>query len=102
MTSAQREMVLSLLRRYLPSATVWAYGSRVSGRARPDSDLDLVAFTTADQRGAVAALKEAFEESSLPFRVDVMVWDNVPENFKRNILACYYVFVENSPHASSC
>ena len=30
-------------------------------------------------------LKEAFEESNLPFRVDVFVWDSTPECFKRRI-----------------
>jgi type I restriction enzyme S subunit len=85
LTPDQRAQVQSLLARHLPDTTVWAFGSRVSFKARPDSDLDLVAFTRPDQKPAVAALREAFEESDLPFRVDLLEWDDLPENFKKNI-----------------
>lgn len=94
LTPSQRKIIVSLLNRYIPGVTVWAYGSRVKWTSRPDSDLDLVAFTSPEQRGRISALKEAFEESSLPFRVDVMVWDEVPENFRKNILEQYVVLVE--------
>jgi hypothetical protein len=30
-------------------------------------------------------LREALEESNLPFRVDLFAWDEVPESFKANI-----------------
>ncbi len=80
-----QNIIAALLRRYLPNTTVWAYGSRVKGMAKPYSDLDLVAFTTKEQAPAVADLKEAFEESDLPFRVDLFVWDELPESFHANI-----------------
>ncbi len=85
LTPDQRRNVQAILERYLPGTVVWAFGSRVSFKARPDSDLDLVAFTTPDQKPQVSALKEAFEESDLPFRVDLLVWDEIPENFRKNI-----------------
>ena len=59
--------IRELLRRYLPSVEVWAYGSRVKWNARPQSDLDLVAFASPEHRRAVLQLREAFEESPLPF-----------------------------------
>ena len=80
-----RKTVKELLQRYLPGVTVWAYGSRVKWTARPDSDLDLVVFAGKEQRGDVANLREAFEESNLPFRVDVFIWDEVPEKFREEI-----------------
>jgi len=92
-TPVQREQVVDLLTRFIPGVAVWAYGSRVKGSSRPESDLDLIAFTTPEQRGAISALKEAFEESSLPFRVDVLVWDEVPENFRKNISEQYVALV---------
>lgn len=85
LTVAQRKEILSLLKRYLPDTEVWAYGSRVKFTAKPSSDLDMVAFATKKQSLAVANLKEAFEESSLPFWVDFFVWDEVPEQFHKNI-----------------
>ncbi len=89
----QRETLLDLLRTHLPNTEVWAYGSRTKGNSRPDSDLDLVAFATVDQKREVSALKEAMEESSLSFRVDLFIWDEVPETFRKNILAEKIVMV---------
>ena len=79
-------LVKKLLQQYLPGTEVWAYGSRVKGVARPSSDLDLVAFASLDQHDNVLALRDAFEDSDLPFRVDLFRWDDMPESFKRNIL----------------
>lgn len=31
------------------------------------------------------ALQEALEESNLPFKVDLLIWDELPANFKTNI-----------------
>ena len=85
LTPAHYKEVTGLLKQYLPDTTVWAYGSRVRFSARPDSDLDLVAFTTPGQSASVSLLREAFDESSLPFRVDFFVWDEVPEKFHATI-----------------
>ena len=84
-TAGQRREILALLNRHLPDTTVWAYGSRVKWTSRPDSDLDLVAFARPEQSARVAELREAFEESSLPFRVDLFVWDEVSESFRNRI-----------------
>jgi predicted nucleotidyltransferase len=84
-TGPQRETVLALLERYLPGTTAWGYGSRVKGMSRPQSDLDLVVFATPEQSGQIGGLREAFEESNLPFRVDLFVWSEVPESFRRRI-----------------
>ncbi|MFQ5730253.1 MAG: restriction endonuclease subunit S, partial [Waddliaceae bacterium] len=73
------------LKKFIPDTTVWVYGSRVKGTARPQSDLDIVVFAPPEQESQVSSLKEAFEESNLPFRVDLFVWDEVPEQFRKNI-----------------
>ncbi len=92
-TPDQRRILLDLLDDYLPDVTIWAYGSRIKGTARPQSDLDLSVFTSAEQKRAVAALKEALEESQLPFRVDLFVWDEIPEQFRENIQQAHVVLV---------
>ena len=93
-TSSQRKTVLALIQQYLPGVAVWAYGSRVKWTSRPQSDLDLVAFAPAEQKDRVGGLREAFEESDLPFRVDLFVWDEVPESFKEQIEAEHVELVE--------
>ncbi len=100
-TPKQRKEIIFLLSRYLPGVQVWAFGSRVRWTSRPDSDLDLVAFSVPEQKSAIAALKEAFEESSLPFRVDLLVWDEVPDNFQQTILKEYVVLIEKTKGTQS-
>ena len=84
-TAEQRKTVLSLLEKHLPNTTAWVYGSRAKWTSRPQSDLDMVVFATPEQNRQVFALREAFEESNLPFRVDLFVWDDVPERMQRQI-----------------
>ena len=91
--AAQRKTVLALLERHLPNTAAWAYGSRAKWTARPQSDLDMVVFASPEQNGQVSHLREAFEESNLPFRVDLFVWDAVPEKFRRQIEAEHVVLV---------
>ena len=93
-TAKQRKTVLALLERHLPGTAAWVYGSRTKWTARPQSDLDLVVFTTQEQRSQVGNLREAFEESNLPFRVDLFVWTDVPKSFRKQIEVEHVVLVE--------
>ena len=92
-TPEQRETILSLLSRHLPDTEAWAYGSRVRWTSRPESDLDMVVFTKPEQARGVSDLREAFEESNLPLRVDLFVWDEVPESFRGEIERKHVVLV---------
>ena len=100
-TAEQRAAVVALIKRHLPGTTAWVYGSRVKWTARPQSDLDLVVFATPEQNGQVGALREALEESNLPFRVDLFVWDTVPESFREQIEAEHVVLVEKDESDSA-
>ena len=93
-TKEQRKTILALLAKYLPNTTVWVYGSRAEWTARPQSDLDLVVFVTPEENSRVSDLREAFEESNLPFRVDLFVGDEVPEQFRKQIEAEHAVLVK--------
>ena len=84
-TDQQRTLVCKLLQTHLPDTRVWAYGSRVKRRSTHRSDLDLVVFSTREQRDQVVELQEAFDESDLPFRVDLFVWDSMPDAFREGI-----------------
>lgn len=86
-TPEQYSLILDLIGRHLPDTGVWVYGSRAGRTARPRSDLDMVVFAAERQRHQVSDLKDAFDESRLPFRVDLFVWDDLPEEFKKNIEA---------------
>lgn len=59
--------------RHMP-LTVYVYGSRTGPLYRPDSDVDLLLDSeTRIPLSTLAQLKGAFEESDLPFRVDVVL-----------------------------
>lgn len=88
------EQVQALLHAHVPDAEVWAYGSRVSGGGHEASDLDLVLRNPQDlqtETGALFDLKEAFIESNLPIRVDVMDWARIPSSFHREIERAHVV-----------
>ena len=90
-TARDRGILFSLLARFLPDTPVWAFGSRVTGGAMPWSDLDLVVFTKAEQKYRLSLLKEALEESNLSFRTQLLEWNYLPENFRKNIKASHAV-----------
>jgi predicted nucleotidyltransferase len=80
-----RRIVLDILAEHLPQGReVWVFGSRATGRARRYSDLDLAIDAgrrlTSDE---AATLREAFEESDLPHRVDVVDWHAIGDRFRR-------------------
>ena len=89
MEARHLDVVRSVFGRHLPYKRVWAYGSRVKGDAGGHSDLDCVAFDATSKQ--VMATRDAFEEGDLPFTVQVMRWDTIPEHFKPEIERQYYV-----------
>ena len=89
----QFELLNKLLTKYIPNKTVWAYGSRVNGKAGKRSDLDLAVFDCTPVQ--IMDLKYALEESRLLISVDVMDWNNIPDSFKENIKKQYVILQEN-------
>lgn len=90
----------ALLAQQLPQADVWAYGSRVTGGAHEGSDLDVVLRNPTDLTKDVEGwldLKEALQESTLPFLVEVHLWSRLPESFHHNIEAAYVVLRSSEP-----
>lgn len=91
------KQVQALLHEYAPDAEVWAYGSRVGGGSHEASDLDLVLRNPGNLQKEIRSLydlKEAFVESNLPIRVDVMDWARVPKSFHIEIERAHVVVQE--------
>ncbi|MCK4691645.1 MAG: nucleotidyltransferase domain-containing protein [Desulfuromonadales bacterium] len=83
LTPQELEIVKTLLKVYLPYCEVRVFGSRVTMMAKPYSDLDLVAVADGRiENERMSELREAFEESDLPFRVDLLDWSRISEEFK--------------------
>ena len=83
LTPDQLAEVRQILQLQIPEHTVRVFGSRVNGTAKPFSDLDLVVMGDAPlEFRQLAALKDAFAESNLPFRVDVVDWATTSAEFR--------------------
>lgn len=78
--------VRDILRACVPECEVWAFGSRVSGGAKQFSDLDLAVVSTAPLPvRRLAVLANAFAESDLPIKVDVVDWLSINEQLRQRI-----------------
>lgn len=101
MAPGHEHIVLDILDAHLPAGvTVWAFGSRVHGRARRYSDLDLA--IDAGRRLTIdetAAIREAFDESDLPYRVDILDWRAIGAEFRSLIAAHRRLLVRASTAA---
>src|SRR6218665_68314 len=80
------ELVQRILQQHVPDAEVWAFGSRAQWLGPEPSDPRLCT------RAAVALsfeqmglLREAFEESNLPYKVDVVDWTMASAAFREII-----------------
>ncbi len=97
-----QEEILRILGIYMPDIEVRAFGSRVKWTAKPYSDLDLVLMTqkplSLDQE---AQLREAFDESTLPFKVDFVDWASTSKNFQKIISADSVLFRKPSRYSSA-
>ena len=79
-------------------AGVWL--SPATWSAKDYSDLDLAVVGEGPlPRGALARLKEAFEESRLPMRVDVVDWHAIADGFRQAIESDCVVVQSATPRA---
>ena len=77
------ETVRRILADHVPEFEALAFGSRVTDTVKEFSDLDLVIMTKEPLPiRRTARLKEAFSESDLPIKVDVVDWAATDENFR--------------------
>ncbi|MDX2065507.1 MAG: nucleotidyltransferase domain-containing protein [Fimbriimonadaceae bacterium] len=75
----------AILAAHVPEYEVYAFGSRVRGAARRYSDLDLTILADSLPTVVRVALREALDDSGVVPRVDVSVWGDVAEAYRRTI-----------------
>lgn len=67
----------------VPSAKVWVFGSRATGAARRDSDIDLLIDVGYPLPKTLRhQLLDAFEASDLPYPVDLVDWQTTSDHFR--------------------
>jgi predicted nucleotidyltransferase len=83
-----------MLEAHFPEHVVWVYGSRIKDSAHEGSDLDLVIMdisgnTTAKQ---LSSLREDVSASNVPILVDILLWSEIPSDFRQEIEKKHEVF----------
>lgn len=82
LSKEEQVIVSEILRKHLPRATVWVFGSRAEGTSLPISDLDLLILDAKPlSLETVADLRLAFSASFLPFQVDLVDGHSVTKEF---------------------
>ena len=86
LTSAEREIIRAILAQFCPNAEVWVFGSRATGKAQRYSDIDLlIKMAEKIPFNQMFLLKDAFAESNLVFKVDVIDWHRTTPEFRATI-----------------
>lgn len=84
---ATRQKVELVLGRFLPGTEVRLVGSRTRSGAKRQADIDLLVMRPEPLSPRERALlNTAFEESDIPFRVDVLEWDCLMPSFRQRLI----------------
>ena len=80
------KIVQDILRKYLSAYEVWAFGSRAKWLAKEYSDLDLCVISQYPiSFNILGLLEEAFNDSDLPYKVDIVDWSTTSASFREII-----------------
>lgn len=86
LSARELEIVQRIVETHVPGLEVWVFGSRAGGRRKPWSDLDLAIVSQSRLAHALmTAIEWDFEESDLPFKVDVTDLAAVSPEFRSRI-----------------
>lgn len=89
-------IVRDILQRHVPDREVWAFGSRAKWTAKEYSDLDIAVIGDEPLSiGVMAELNEAFQESALPFKVDVVDSAGITPSF-RKVIDAHHVLLKQA------
>ena len=84
-----------ILGEHVSDCEVRAFGSRIEGKARDFSDLDLVLVGSEKLSWRrIELLKDAFASSDIPMTVDVIDWHAISDEFRAVIKNNYEIIQE--------
>jgi len=87
--------ICRILGEHVSDCEVRVFGSRIEGKARDFSDLDLVLVGSERLNWRrIELLKDAFASSNIPMTVDVVDWHTISEEFRAVIENNYEIIQE--------
>src|SRR6266700_136913 len=97
----QLATVNAILLAEVPNYEIWAFGSRAKWTAKDSSDLDLAIVSERPLSPTlISHLRQAFDQSYLPFKVDVVDLSKVSPEFRRVIEEQRVVFRKSESNGS--
>ncbi|MFH1452921.1 MAG: nucleotidyltransferase domain-containing protein [Armatimonadota bacterium] len=91
-SASHLEIVKKILQKHVPECEVRVFGSRLNENIKSYADLDLAIVGKEKLPiDKIYSLKEDFQESDLPFRVDVLDWNAISLEFKSVIEKGYEI-----------
>ena len=86
-TEKDKTALIAILQRFVPKASIYVFGSRATGiRLKPFSDLDLAIDNHQPlQLHEELDIKEALDESNIPYRVDIIDLKTIDPGFLKII-----------------
>ena len=96
-SESEREIIGGILGRQVPDCEVRVFGSRYKGTHKQYSDIDMaiVGRELLDIR-KLGELKDAFEESDLPYRADILDWNAISPAFQTTITNGGYEVIQRA------
>lgn len=86
LSEQNKALIKEILLEQLPNAKIYAFGSRVTGKSTKYSDLDIaVDATDKIDLTTLSTLHEAFSQTNLPFKVDIVDWHRISDEFKAHV-----------------
>ncbi len=82
------KIITNILKELVPSAKVFVFGSRAKkNKAKPYSDLDIALDCNGKNidLSTLARLGSAFEQTTIPYTIDIVDLNGISEEFKNNI-----------------
>lgn len=80
------EFIKNTVNANLSNCKIYIFGSRVKGSAKKYSDIDIALESEDINEKTLQRIKNEFENSSLPYEVDVIDINNISETFKNHII----------------
>ncbi len=93
LSQSELDLVQTILQDYVANSSIWVFGSRATGNAKKYSDLDLCILEKHPlPTDTLINLQEAFSESDLPFRVDIVEWATLSPEFRQIVQKTHIPF----------
>ncbi|NTV52154.1 MAG: nucleotidyltransferase domain-containing protein [Candidatus Firestonebacteria bacterium] len=91
------DTILDIIHRHIPACEVRVFGSRILGKAKPYSDLDLALVGESKLDWLlIEKIKDELAESEIPYRVDLLDWHAISPEFRKIIETKYEVVRKSS------